>query len=56
MTGFAPMILVPAWQAVIIGAELFISWSAISLPATRVNGVTVLIVFQGVTGDGGQLS
>jgi len=34
MVGFALVILVPAWQAVIIGAVLFISWSAISLPAT----------------------
>ena len=28
------MILLPAWQAVLAGAVLFISWSAISLPAT----------------------
>ncbi len=34
MTGFVLVILVPAWQAVLIGAVLFISWSAISLPAT----------------------
>lgn len=34
MAGFALVILIPAWQAVIIGAVLFISWSAISLPAT----------------------
>jgi MFS family permease len=34
MAGFAVVILVPAWQAVIAGAVLFISWSAISLPAT----------------------
>jgi len=34
MAGFALVILVPAWQAVLIGAALFISWSAISLPAT----------------------
>jgi len=34
MTGFALVILIPAWQAVLIGAVLFISWSAISLPAT----------------------
>jgi MFS family permease len=34
MAGFALVILIPAWQAVIIGAILFISWSAISLPAT----------------------
>lgn len=34
MAGFALVILIPTWQAVIIGAVLFISWSAISLPAT----------------------
>ncbi len=34
MAGFALVILVPTWQAVLIGAVLFISWSAISLPAT----------------------
>lgn len=34
IAGFALVILVPAWQAVLAGAVLFISWSAISLPAT----------------------
>jgi MFS family permease len=34
MGGFALVILIPAWQAVLIGAVFFISWSAISLPAT----------------------
>ena len=34
MAGFALVILIPAWQAVLAGAVLFISWSAISLPAT----------------------
>lgn len=34
MAGFALVILIPAWQAVLVGAILFISWSAISLPAT----------------------
>ena len=34
MAGFALVILVPTWQAVLAGAVLFISWSAISLPAT----------------------
>ena len=34
MAGFALVMLVPAWQAVLVGAVLFISWSAISLPAT----------------------
>jgi MFS family permease len=34
MSGFALVILIPTWQAVLVGAVLFISWSAISLPAT----------------------
>ncbi len=34
MAGFALVILIPAWQAVLAGAVLFISWSAISLPAS----------------------
>ena len=34
MAGFALVLLIPAWQAVLVGAVLFISWSAISLPAT----------------------
>ncbi len=34
MAGFTLVIMVPAWQAVLVGAVLFISWSAISLPAT----------------------
>lgn len=34
MAGFALVILVPTWQAVLIGAVLFISWSAISQPAS----------------------
>jgi len=34
MAGYALVILIPAWQAVLAGAVLFISWSAISLPAT----------------------
>jgi len=33
MGGFALVILIPAWQAVLVGAVFFISWSAISLPA-----------------------
>jgi MFS family permease len=32
--GFLVVIIFPAWQAVLLGAVLFISWSAISLPAT----------------------
>ena len=34
MTGFAIVILIPTYQAVLVGAVLFISWSAVSLPAT----------------------
>ena len=34
MGGFLIVVLVPRWEAVIIGAVLFLSWSAISLPAT----------------------
>lgn len=34
MGGYLIVILFPVWQAVILGAVLFISWSAISLPAT----------------------
>jgi MFS family permease len=32
--GFLVVILIPTWQAVLAGAVLFLSWSAISLPAT----------------------
>ncbi|MEK7252521.1 MAG: MFS transporter [Actinomycetota bacterium] len=34
MAGYAIVIAIPAWPAVIVGAVLFISWSAISAPAT----------------------
>lgn len=34
MMGFLIVIFVPTWWAVILGAVLFLSWSAISLPAT----------------------
>lgn len=34
MAGFLMVILIPAWQAVLIGAVFFLAWSAISLPAT----------------------
>ena len=34
MVGYLIVIVVPHWQAVIIGAIFFLSWSAISLPAT----------------------
>ncbi|MGD9177577.1 MAG: hypothetical protein PVJ35_06515, partial [Desulfobacterales bacterium] len=33
MAGFLMVILIPAWQAVLIGAVFFLAWSAISLPA-----------------------
>ena len=34
MFGFLIVIFIPVWQAVIVGAVFFLSWSAISLPAT----------------------
>ena len=34
MIGFLVVILIPVWQAVLIGAIFFLAWSAISLPAT----------------------
>jgi MFS family permease len=34
MAGYLVVILVPTWWAVLLGAAFFISWSAISLPAT----------------------
>jgi len=34
MAGFLMVIMIPAWQAVLIGAVFFLAWSAISLPAT----------------------
>ncbi len=34
MFGFLVVILIPAWPAVLVGALFFLSWSAISLPAT----------------------
>ncbi|MDD5720188.1 MAG: MFS transporter [Candidatus Krumholzibacteria bacterium] len=42
MAGYAVVIAVPSWQAVILGAVLFISWTAISLPATMDMVATVL--------------
>jgi len=32
--GYAIVVIFPSWQAVLIGAVFFLSWSAISLPAT----------------------
>jgi len=34
MVGFLIVILIPLWEAVLLGAFFFLSWSAISLPAT----------------------
>ena len=34
MLGFVIVILIPSWPAVIIGSFFFLSWTAISLPAT----------------------
>lgn len=34
MAGFAVVVLIPAWPAVIAGSVLFLSWTAISLPAS----------------------
>jgi len=34
MTGYVIVILFPTWQAVLLGAVFFISWDALSLPAT----------------------
>lgn len=34
MAGYLIVILIPSWWAVILGAVLFLSWTAISLPAT----------------------
>lgn len=34
MVGFLVVVLIPSWPAVLAGAVLFLSWTAISLPAT----------------------
>ncbi len=34
MSGFLIVILVPSWQFVLVGAVFFLSWTAVSLPAT----------------------
>ena len=34
IVGFVIVVLVPAWQAVIVGAAFFMAWSAVSLPAS----------------------
>lgn len=33
MAGYIPVILIPKWQVVLIGAVFFIAWTAVSLPA-----------------------
>ena len=33
MSGYVLVILIPAWQAVLVGAVFFIAWTAVSLPA-----------------------
>ena len=42
MAGYVIVIAIPSWQAVILGAILFVSWTAISLPATMDMVSTVL--------------
>lgn len=42
MSGYLVVILLPYWQAVLAGAVLFVSWTAISLPATMDLVSTVL--------------
>ena len=42
MLGYLIVILFPTWQAVIVGAVFFISWDALSLPATMSLVATVL--------------
>ena len=42
MAGYGIVIAIPSWQAVILGAILFVSWTAISLPATMDMVATVL--------------
>jgi len=42
MLGYLVVILFPSWQAVIVGSIFFLSWTAISLPATMDMVATVL--------------
>lgn len=42
MVGYSVVIIFPYWQAVIIGAVFFVSWTALSLPATMDVVATVL--------------
>jgi MFS family permease len=42
MAGYGVVIVFPQWQAVILGAILFVSWTAISLPGTMDMVATVL--------------
>lgn len=50
MAGYLLVILVPRWEAVLLGAFLFISWSALSLPATMSLVARSLPVTQQVMG------
>jgi len=34
MAGFAIVVAIPTWQAVLVGAVLFLAWEGVSLPAT----------------------
>lgn len=42
MAGYVVVIVFPNWKAVIVGAILFVSWTALSLPATMDMVATVL--------------
>ncbi len=42
MVGYVVVIAIPNWHAVILGAILFVSWTAISLPATMDMVATVM--------------
>jgi MFS family permease len=42
MMGYLIVILIPHWQAALVGAVLFMSWTAISLPATMETVASVL--------------
>lgn len=50
MLGYLIVILIPSWQAVILGSFFFISWTAISLPATMELVATVLPLNQRTMG------
>jgi MFS family permease len=50
MLGYLIVIVVPSWQAVILGSFFFISWTAISLPATMELVAAVLPINQRTMG------